>query len=61
IPGLLRRRQPNLTADDIADVARVVAKVRNIAATMRLADLDAEDEDDAIDIAAVEAVLDDAA
>ena len=61
IPGLLRRRQPNLTADDIADVARVVAKVRNIAATMRLADLDAEDEDDAVDIAAVEAVLDDAA
>lgn len=61
IPGLLRRRQPNLTADDIADVARVVAKVRNIAATMRLADLDADDEDDTADIAAVEAALEDAA
>lgn len=44
IPGMLRRRLPQLTSDDIAEVARVVAKARNLAAAMRLADA-AADED----------------
>lgn len=53
IPGLLRRRLPGLTADDIAAVTVVVAKARNIAANMRLADVDADDDaSDAIDLAA---------
>lgn len=42
IPGLVRRRQPLLTADDIAAVAEVVAKARNLVAKMNLADVDAE-------------------
>lgn len=46
IPGMLRRRLPQLTADDIAEVARIVAKARNIAAGMRLADATAEDDAD---------------
>ena len=60
IPGLLRRRQPNLTAEDIAEVSRIVAKVRNLAVTMRLVDLD-EDDDEGVDIETVEAALEDAA
>lgn len=47
IPGMLRRRLPQLTSDDIAEVARVVAKARNIAAAMRLADAAADDDGDA--------------
>lgn len=46
IPGALRRRLPNLSADDIAAVARIVAKARNVAANMRLADATV-DEDEA--------------
>jgi phage terminase Nu1 subunit (DNA packaging protein) len=46
IPGLLRRRLPQLTADDIAAVAAVVAKARNIAGAMRLSDIDKDDDDD---------------
>lgn len=46
IPGLLRRRLPQLMADDIAEVARIVAKARNIAAGMRLADATADDDAD---------------
>lgn len=49
IPGSLRRRFPHLGSDDLAEVARIVAKARNIAAGMRLADAaiddDADDED----------------
>lgn len=52
IPGLLRRRLPQLTADDIAAVAVVVAKARNIAADMRLSDLDREPDDD-VDVEAI--------
>ena len=46
IPALLKRRHPSLTADDIAEVARVVAKARNVAAAMTLADLGDDDERD---------------
>lgn len=49
IPGLLRRRVSSLTADDIAAVTQVVAKARNVAVTMRLSDLD-RDDDSADDI-----------
>lgn len=52
IPGLLRRRLPQLAADDIAAVAVVVAKARNIAADMRLSDLDRESDDD-VDVEAL--------
>lgn len=44
IPGMLRRRLPQLTSDDIAEVTRVVAKARNLAAAMRLADAVAHDD-----------------
>lgn len=52
IPGLLRRRMPDAKADDIAAVAAVVAKARNVAVAMRLADLDrdADDTDDMADL-----------
>lgn len=51
IPGLLRRRLPQLSADDIGAVAVIVAKARNIAGSMRLSDLEREDDaDTAIDI-----------
>lgn len=58
IPGMLRRRLPQLTSDDLAEVARVVAKARNIASSMTLADATASDDsdaaaaDDAIDLEA---------
>lgn len=48
IPGMIRRRVPLLTADDIDLVAGEVAKARNTVAKMSLADLsDADLPDDA--------------
>ena len=48
IPGMIRRRVPLLTADDIDLVAGEVAKARNTVAKMSLADLfDADQPDDA--------------
>ena len=44
IPGTVRRRFPQLSSGDIAEVARIVTKARNIAASMRLADLDQEEQ-----------------
>ena len=61
IPGLLRRRLPQLSVDDVAAVARIVSKARNIAATMRLADVDTDADDDTADMAELTASLDDAA
>lgn len=43
IPGTVRRRYPQLGADDIAEITRIVTKARNVAASMRLADLDRDD------------------
>ncbi|WP_217698642.1 terminase small subunit [Pseudoxanthomonas indica] len=48
IPGLVRRRQPQLTSDDIAAVADVVAKARNLVAKMNLAEVDTDDQDSGI-------------
>lgn len=45
IPGTLRRRLPQLSSDDIAVVTGIVAKARNLAAAMKLADVDAADDD----------------
>jgi len=45
IPGELKRRLPQLGSEDIAAVARIVAKARNVAAGMSLSDLDAADDD----------------
>ncbi|EPG2416644.1 terminase small subunit [Stenotrophomonas maltophilia] len=46
IPGTLRRRLPQLKAADVEVVAQIVAKARNLAASMRLADVDADDDPD---------------
>ena len=44
IPGMIKRRVPSLTADDVSAIAREVAKARNIAAGVSLASLDDEPE-----------------
>ncbi|MHB1360406.1 MAG: terminase small subunit [Rhodocyclaceae bacterium] len=44
IPGMIRRRVPLLTADDIDRIAAEIAKARNRVAGMSLADLYAADE-----------------
>ena len=46
IPGAVKRRVPSLSSDEIGNIAKEIAKVRNIAASMSLADL-REDEEDA--------------
>lgn len=46
IPGMLRRRVSTLTAADLALVAAEIAKARNIAAAVTLADLDDAPADD---------------
>jgi terminase small subunit / prophage DNA-packing protein len=48
IPGMIKRRVPSLSADDVAAIAREVAKARNIAASISLSTLD-EDEPEATD------------
>lgn len=62
IPGELKRRCPQLTADDIATIATTIAKVRNIAAAISLANLQEDEEEGqgdtaARDEAATEALL----
>lgn len=51
IPGLLKRRLPQLSADDIKAVELVIVKARNLAADLTIEDL--EKDDDARDDAAV--------
>lgn len=46
IPGMIRRRVPLLTADDIDLIAGEVAKARNMVAAMSLADLTAAESAD---------------
>ena len=48
IPGMVRRRVPLLTSDDIEIIAGEVAKARNTVAAMSLDDLRAEIEADAV-------------
>lgn len=43
IPGTIRRREPSLSADTLAAIARDIAKVRNIAASISLAQLREEE------------------
>ena len=45
IPGELKRRCPQLPADDIATIATTIAKVRNIAAGVSMADVQEEEEE----------------
>ena len=45
IPGMIRRRVAALTADDLAVIAGEIAKARNIAAAVSLADLRDENPD----------------
>lgn len=47
IPGAIRRREPGLAADTIAAITREIAKVRNIAAAVSLADLRNDEHTDA--------------
>lgn len=47
IPGELRRRLPDMTAEDADAVTRIVNKARNLAAGMSLVSLFDEDEGDA--------------
>jgi phage terminase Nu1 subunit (DNA packaging protein) len=47
IPGTIRRREPSLSAATIAEIARDVAKVRNIAAALTLDDLMDDEQADA--------------
>jgi len=44
IPGMLRRRYPQFTSQDVAEIAAIVAQARNMAAGLRLSDV--EDIDD---------------
>ncbi len=61
IPGELKRRCPQLTADDVTAIAGTIAKVRNLAAAISLASLEEDEEEgDAADRqqeAATEALL----
>lgn len=45
IPGAVRRRVPSLSSDEVNNIAKEIAKIRNIAASMSLADLIADGED----------------
>ncbi|WP_051975386.1 terminase small subunit [Cupriavidus necator] len=46
IPGMLKRRLPSLSADDVELITREVAKARNIAAAVTLDDLGIEAPDE---------------
>ncbi len=59
IPGTLRRRLPQLTAADLDVVTQIVAKARNLAASMRLADVDADDDADSDAVAAMPVATED--
>ena len=45
IPGAVKRRVPSLSSDEIGNIAKEIAKVRNIAASMSLADLREDDDE----------------
>jgi phage terminase Nu1 subunit (DNA packaging protein) len=44
IPGLIKRREPSLSAETIKAIEKEIAKVRNIAASITLADLHGEEQ-----------------
>lgn len=58
IPGELKRRAANLTAEEVAAIAGVIAKARNLAAAVSLADLDEPEDDTAAESASIDALLD---
>lgn len=55
IPGMVRRRVASLSAADVDLIATEIAKARNLAAALRLSDLDDEPASDAADEPVVEA------
>lgn len=55
IPGMIKRRVPSLTADDVAAIAREVAKARNIAASISLSNIDEAEPDSTDDTPLVDA------
>lgn len=46
IPGAVRRRVPSLSSEEIGNIEKEIAKVRNVVASMSLADLRDDEEDD---------------
>lgn len=50
IPGLVRRRVPGIGSDVIEAIESDIAKCRNMAASMTLATIDADDEADDIEV-----------
>ena len=46
IPGLVRKRVPALTQDELSMIAQEIAKARNVVASLSLADLEMADGDD---------------
>lgn len=55
LPGVIKRREPHLSAETIEAIKRDIAKVRNVAAQVSLAQLREEDPDDAEGEAAADA------
>ncbi|MBY0243174.1 MAG: terminase small subunit [Burkholderiaceae bacterium] len=45
IPGAVRRRVPSLSSDEVNNISKEIARIRNIAASMSLADLREASED----------------
>ncbi len=56
IPGMVKRRVPNLRSEDIDLIAGEVAKARNIVAAMSLADIN-DDSDEAADDSPSEVIV----
>lgn len=46
IPGAVKRRVPSLSSDEIGNIEKEIAKVRNIVANISLADLRDDEEED---------------
>lgn len=59
IPGAVRRRVPALTSEEIGNIEKEIARVRNIVAAISLADLRDEVDEDAADGAGLSSALDD--
>lgn len=54
IPGMVRRRVPQLSADDVSMIAEEIAKARNVVAVMSLANLAEQEAAEAAEAAEAE-------
>lgn len=50
IPGAVKRRVPNLTSEEVGNIRKEIARVRNVAASMSLADAVADESVDGEDV-----------